>query len=110
MAFHWFRNRGDEPPRTRFVSLRNSYHGETIGPLSLGDIPLYRRVYAPLLLEPLFQPSPDAYAPREGQAAADCAGEGAHGRAPLLDAPPGERVTLLPLGRASGQERGACAR
>src|SRR3546814_6727078 len=65
MAFHWFHNRGDEPRRTRFVSLRNSYHGETIGALSVGDIPLYRRVYAPLLLEPLFAPSPDAYRSEE---------------------------------------------
>ncbi len=27
----------------------------------MGDIPLYRRVYAPLLTEALFAPSPDAY-------------------------------------------------
>jgi adenosylmethionine-8-amino-7-oxononanoate aminotransferase len=27
----------------------------------MGDIPLYRRIYAPLLLQPLFAPSPDAY-------------------------------------------------
>ena len=27
MAFHWFRNRGDEPRRTKFVALQNGYHG-----------------------------------------------------------------------------------
>src|SRR3546814_1509907 len=88
MAFHLFRNRGDEPRRTPFVSLRNSYHGETIGALSVGDIPLYRRVYAPLLLEPLFAPSPDAYAAREGQSAAACAEEAADALARLLDEHP----------------------
>src|SRR3546814_11606258 len=91
MAFHWFRNRGDEPRRTRFVSLRNSYHGETIGALSVGDIPLYRRVYAPLLLEPLFAPSPDAYAAREGHTAAACAEEAADALARLIDEEPGDR-------------------
>ena len=95
MAFHWFHNRGDEPRRTRFVSLRNSYHGETIGALSVGDIPLYRRVYAPLLLEPLFAPSPDAYAARDGQSAADCAEEAADALARLLDEHPGEVCALI---------------
>lgn len=60
MAFHWFRNRGDQL-RTRFVSLHNGYHGETLGALAVGDVPLYRRVYAPLLAEPLFVRSPDAF-------------------------------------------------
>ncbi|HZH42705.1 MAG TPA: aminotransferase class III-fold pyridoxal phosphate-dependent enzyme, partial [Lysobacter sp.] len=57
MAFHWFRNRGDTA-RTRFIALENGYHGETLGALAVGDIPLYRRVYAPLLAEALFAPSP----------------------------------------------------
>jgi adenosylmethionine-8-amino-7-oxononanoate aminotransferase len=62
MAFHWFRNRGEDR-RSKFVALENGYHGETIGALSVGDIPLYRRVYAPLLAECLFAPSPDAMRP-----------------------------------------------
>jgi len=95
MAFHWFHNRGDEPRRTRFVSLTNSYHGETIGALSVGDIPLYRRVYAPLLLEPLFAPSPDAFLARDGQSAAACAEEAADALAHLLDEHPGEVCALI---------------
>src|SRR5690349_1291629 len=43
MAFHWFRNRG-ELRRTKFVALENGYHGETLGALAVGDVPLYRRV------------------------------------------------------------------
>src|SRR5690606_24445144 len=95
MAFHWFRNRGDEPRRTRFVALENGYHGETIGALSVGDIPLYRRVYAPLLLESLFAPSPDAYAARPGQDAAARAEEAADALARLLDEHPGEVCALV---------------
>ena len=95
MAFHWFRNRGDEPRRTKFVSLENGYHGETIGALSVSDIPLYRRVYAPLLVEALFTPSPDAYAARDGQTAADCAEEAADALARLLDQHAGEVCALI---------------
>ena len=72
MSFHSWHNRG-ETQRTRFVTLTNSYHGETLGALSMGDIPLYRRTYAPLLLEPLFAPSPDAYDALPGESAEACA-------------------------------------
>jgi len=95
MAFHWFRNRGDEPRRTKFVALQNGYHGETIGALSVSDIPLYRRIYAPLLLEPLFAPTPDAYAARDGQDAAACAEDAADALARLLDDHPGEVCVLI---------------
>ena len=30
MAFHWFRNRGEDG-RTRFIALEGGYHGETLG-------------------------------------------------------------------------------
>ncbi len=70
MAFHWFRNRGVEG-RTKFIALDNGYHGETLGALAVGDIPLYRRVYAPLLAEALFAPSPDAYQCEPGETPAD---------------------------------------
>lgn len=95
MAFHWFRNRGDEPRRTKFVALENGYHGETIGALSVGDIPLYRRVYAPLLTEALFAPSPDAYLARGGQSAAACAEDAADALARLLDEHAGEICALI---------------
>lgn len=68
MSFHHFYNRGDFK-RKKFISLSNGYHGETLGALSMGDIPLYRKVYAPLLLEPLFAPSPDAYDADIGESA-----------------------------------------
>lgn len=95
MAFHWFRNRFNEPRRTKFVALENGYHGETIGALSVSDIPLYRRVYAPLLMEAMFAPSPDSYAARDGQSAAACAEEAADALARLLDEHPGEVCALI---------------
>ncbi|HZF96734.1 MAG TPA: adenosylmethionine--8-amino-7-oxononanoate transaminase [Pseudoxanthomonas sp.] len=94
MAFHYFRNRGEDR-RTRFVALENGYHGETLGALAVGDIPLYRRVYAPLLAEALFAPSPDAYLAAEGETAAHRAHRAADALADLLDRHPGEICALI---------------
>ncbi len=107
MAFHWYRNRGDEPRRTKFVALTNSYHGETVGALSVGDIPLYRRVYAPLLLDVLFAPTPDAFGTADARAAAARAEDAADALARLLDAHPGEVCALIlePLVQCAGGMR-----
>ena len=94
MAFHWFRNRGEER-RTRFVALENGYHGETIGALSVGDIPLYRRVYAPLLAECLFAPSPDAYLAAPGESAEKHALRAADALQALLERHSGEICALI---------------
>ena len=94
MAFHWFRNRGEER-RTKFVALENGYHGETLGALAVGDIPLYRRIYAPLLTEALFAPSPDAYATLPGESDEQCALRAADALADLFDRHPGEVCALI---------------
>jgi adenosylmethionine-8-amino-7-oxononanoate aminotransferase len=72
LSFHYWRNEG-QGERMRFVALTGSYHGETLGALSVTDIALYRKTYAPLLLEPIFAPSPDAYEAAPGESAAACA-------------------------------------
>ncbi|PBJ82805.1 adenosylmethionine--8-amino-7-oxononanoate transaminase [Lysobacteraceae bacterium NML93-0399] len=107
MAFQWFQNRGDEPRRTKFVALQNGYHGETLGALAVGDIPLYRRVYAPLLCEAVFAPSPDAFDARPGQSAAGHAEDAADALAHLLDAHAGEICALIlePLIQCAGGMR-----
>ena len=94
MAFHWFRNRGEEK-RTRFIALENGYHGETIGALSVGDIPLYRRVYAPLLMEAMFAPSPDAYLCEPGESPAGRARRAADALRALLERHAGEVCALI---------------
>ena len=50
MSYHAHLNDGKQG-KTVFVSLTNSYHGETIGALSVGDVELYKDTYKPLLLE-----------------------------------------------------------
>ena len=61
----------------------------------MGDIPLYRRVYAPLLAECLFAPSPDSYAAGPGETAIDCADRAADGLRDLLERHPGEVCALI---------------
>jgi adenosylmethionine---8-amino-7-oxononanoate aminotransferase len=94
MAFHWFRNRGEER-RTKFVALENGYHGETLGALAVGDVPLYRRVYAPLLAEALFAPTPDAWHARDGESPQQCAARAADALAALLERHAGEVCAMI---------------
>ncbi|MDR0665024.1 MAG: adenosylmethionine--8-amino-7-oxononanoate transaminase [Helicobacteraceae bacterium] len=56
MAFHFFANRGENRPLA--ISLTNSYHGETLGALAAGDVALYKKIYAPLLIQTLQAKSP----------------------------------------------------
>jgi adenosylmethionine-8-amino-7-oxononanoate aminotransferase len=50
MAFQWHRIRGDEA-RTKFIYLDMSYHGDTIGSVSVGGIDLFHTLFHPLLFE-----------------------------------------------------------
>ncbi len=49
MSFHYHKNIGEIKPL--FVSLKNSYHGETIGALSVGDVELYKDTYEEILIK-----------------------------------------------------------
>jgi len=69
MSFHFWRNRGER--RTRFINLSNSYHGETLGALAVGDVALYKDTYRPLLLEPITVRSPDCYVREPGESCTD---------------------------------------
>jgi adenosylmethionine-8-amino-7-oxononanoate aminotransferase len=66
MSFHYWRNNG-QPGKTRFLTLENSYHGETLGALAVGDVELYKAIYKPLLMDVLRAPSPDCYHREAGE-------------------------------------------
>ena len=74
MSFHYWRNIG-ENGRNRFVTLSNSYHGDTLGALGVGDAGLFKAAYEPLLMEPLVAPSPDCFALPRAQWDAHAAGK-----------------------------------
>lgn len=57
IAFQYWRHRG-EGARTRYVALRESYHGDTIGAVSVGGIDLFHGIFNPLLFQAEFAPCP----------------------------------------------------
>lgn len=54
-----------------FLSLENSYHGETLGALSVGDVELYKRIYGEILIENIQTPLPKDDSPESLQSALD---------------------------------------
>jgi len=79
MSFHYWRNRG-RPAKQHFIALAGSYHGETLGALSVTDLAVFRDAYAPLLRAPVIVPAPAPFAAGGAPAGAgpccpECAGE-----------------------------------
>lgn len=60
MSFHYWRNSG-RGEKTKFIALSNSYHGETLGALAVGDVDLYKKTYSPLLMESIIVSGPDCF-------------------------------------------------
>jgi len=57
MSFHYWRNTG-QAQKQRFVCLQGSYHGETLGALSVTDVAIFRSTYDALIQKPLLVASP----------------------------------------------------
>jgi adenosylmethionine-8-amino-7-oxononanoate aminotransferase len=72
MSFHYWRN-GAHGAKRRFVTLSNSYHGETLGALAVGNVDLYKEIYRPLLMDVITVPSPDGFDREPGESYAACA-------------------------------------
>lgn len=60
MALQYWQNNG-EKKKTRFVTLENSYHGDTIGTMSLGYVPEFFSKYKSVLFSATRVPSPSKY-------------------------------------------------
>ena len=70
MSFHYWRNKG-QTQKTKFITLENSYHGETLGALAVGNVALYKETYAPLLMNVITVPGPDCYYREPGESWVD---------------------------------------
>ncbi|MDR1162475.1 MAG: adenosylmethionine--8-amino-7-oxononanoate transaminase [Candidatus Accumulibacter sp.] len=70
MSFHSWRNRGFDK-KSDFLCLEGGYHGETVGALSVTDVPLFKEAYAPLVRASATVASPAAQ--RAGESPLDCA-------------------------------------
>lgn len=66
MSFHFWQQSGS-PGKVDFINLQNDYHGETLGALSVTDIPLFKHTYAPLLRSAPIMPTPDWRFAAEGE-------------------------------------------
>jgi adenosylmethionine-8-amino-7-oxononanoate aminotransferase len=76
MSFHYWRNvdknggkNGGKTGKTQFISLQNSYHGETLGALGVTDVAIFKDTYASLLTQSAQMPSPDFRLAEAGESA-----------------------------------------
>lgn len=60
IAFQYWRHKGFKSKK-RFVCLRNAYHGDTIGAVSVGGIDIFHKIFSPLLFKSYKSPSPYCY-------------------------------------------------
>ena len=73
MAYQFWQQTEGGGERTIFVTLGNAYHGDTVGSVSLGGIPLFHERYRPLLFETVRAHAPSCYRCPLGNAPATCA-------------------------------------
>ena len=59
MAFQYWHNLGQ--PRSKFLALRDGYHGDTLGSVSVGGIDTFHALFRPLLFPATFVDSPNPY-------------------------------------------------
>ncbi|RJS61535.1 adenosylmethionine--8-amino-7-oxononanoate transaminase [Bacillus sp. PK3_68] len=59
MAYQYWQNKG-RTEKTKFVTLTNGYHGDTVGAISVGSIDIYHRVYSALMFHSFALPFPSA--------------------------------------------------
>lgn len=60
MSYHFWQNKGKKSKK-KFIALSNSYHGETLGSLSVSNIDLYKKTYENILKKTIIVDSPDSF-------------------------------------------------
>lgn len=60
MAFQYWKHKGVDG-KNSFLSLKNAYHGDTLGAVSVGGIDLFHEAFSPLLFQTFKAPSPYCY-------------------------------------------------
>ncbi|MGO4537651.1 adenosylmethionine--8-amino-7-oxononanoate transaminase [Paenibacillus sp. 2TAB19] len=66
MAFQYWHNQGIRGKKS-FITMNQAYHGDTIGAVSVGAIPLYHDVFRPMLFPSHVIPYPYAYRHQGGE-------------------------------------------
>lgn len=60
MAYQYWYQKG-KPEKKHFVSMTDSYHGDTLGSVSVGGIDIYKKIFNPLVFETLKVCAPYCY-------------------------------------------------
>jgi adenosylmethionine-8-amino-7-oxononanoate aminotransferase len=71
MAYQFWQHKGKKG-KTKFVFLNNSYHGDTLGAVSVGGIELFHNIFSPLLFKSYKIPSPCCYRCEIGKVYPSC--------------------------------------
>lgn len=107
MSFQYWRHVG-QPGKTKFAYLENSYHGDTLGAVSVGGVDLFHSTFRPLLFDAHRLPSPhvrvwSAGSPAPG-AAETAAAEALEAVRRLFETSAGEIAGLIvePMIQAAG--------
>jgi adenosylmethionine-8-amino-7-oxononanoate aminotransferase len=75
MAYQYWQLKG-RPEKRRFLKLKEGYHGDTLGAVSVGGIDLFHETYRPLLFDTLTAPAPYCYRCQDqGECREQCLGE-----------------------------------
>lgn len=94
MSHHYWRNKGRKE-KAGFLCLEGSYHGETLGALSVTDVAIFRDAYAALSRDVRTVPSPDARLAVPGESAVAVARRAAAGLEKILAEHHGEIAALI---------------
>ncbi len=90
--------------RNKFIALKNSYHGDTIGAVSVGGVDVYHKVYKPMLFDVFRADSPYCYRCPAGKERNNCNIECIASVEKILEEHSGEIVGIIvePLVQAAG--------
>lgn len=71
IAFQYWKQSG-RPEKREFIALDEAYHGDTIGSVSVGGMPLFHRIFEPLLFDVNRIPTPYCYRCPLGASLPEC--------------------------------------
>ncbi len=72
MAYQYWQQKPGGARKKKFLHLTNSYHGDTLGSVSVGGIDLFHKVYSSLLFDTIATPAPYCYRCSFGKEPASC--------------------------------------
>ncbi|MDK2820184.1 MAG: adenosylmethionine---8-amino-7-oxononanoate aminotransferase [Clostridia bacterium] len=84
LSYQYHQQLGHEK-KTKFVSITDAYHGETLGALAVGDLDLYSLIFEKLMMSTYRTKGPDCYRCPYGQTRENCSAECFEGMEKLFE-------------------------